>query len=89
MFHDRRQTEARAKMTPEQLAQNPLYDYLAPIVADGDTGFGGITSVMKMTKLFIEAGAGGKKLFRINRDKIYRYMYLPIEKFICSFSFIY
>lgn len=59
MFHDRRQTEARAKMTPEQLAQNPQYDYLAPIVADGDTGFGGITSVMKMTKLFIEAGAGG------------------------------
>lgn len=34
-------------------------DYLVPIIADGDAGFGGITSVMKLTKMFIEAGAGG------------------------------
>jgi len=46
-------------LTPEQRDQTPEYDYLAPIVADGDTGFGGITSVMKLVKLFIEAGAGG------------------------------
>jgi len=59
MFHDRRQNEARYRMTPEQRDKTPEYDYLAPIIADADTGFGGITSVMKLTKLFIEAGAGG------------------------------
>ena len=60
MFHDRRQHEARSRMTPEQKANTPEHDYLAPIVADADAGFGVITSVMKLTKLFIEAGAGGK-----------------------------
>ena len=34
-------------------------DYLRPIIADGDTGHGGITAVMKLTKLLIEAGAAG------------------------------
>lgn len=34
-------------------------DYLRPIVADGDTGHGGVTAVMKLTKLLIEAGAAG------------------------------
>jgi isocitrate lyase len=29
------------------------------MIADGDLGFGGTTSVMKMMKLFIEAGAAG------------------------------
>lgn len=30
-----------------------------PIIADADTGHGGMTSVMKMTHMFIEAGASG------------------------------
>ena len=30
-----------------------------PIIADGDAGFGGITSVMKLVRMFIEAGVGG------------------------------
>ena len=34
-------------------------DVLAPIVADGDTGHGGLTAVMKLTKMMIEAGAAG------------------------------
>jgi isocitrate lyase len=34
-------------------------DYLTPIVADGDTGHGGLSAVMKLTKLFVEAGAAG------------------------------
>ena len=59
MFHDRRQTEARCRMTAEQREKIPAHDHLAPIIADADTGFGGITSVMKLTKLFIESGAGG------------------------------
>jgi len=37
----------------------PKIDYLVPIIADGDAGFGGITSVMKLVRMFIEAGAGG------------------------------
>ena len=34
-------------------------DYLRPIVADADAGFGGVSSVMKLTKSFIEAGVAG------------------------------
>jgi isocitrate lyase len=34
-------------------------DMMTPIIADGDTGHGGLTAVMKLTKLFIEAGAAG------------------------------
>lgn len=34
-------------------------DYLRPIIADADTGHGGLTAVMKLTKLFIEKGAAG------------------------------
>ena len=37
----------------------PAVDYLRPIVADGDTGHGGLSAVMKLTKLFVEAGAAG------------------------------
>jgi len=32
---------------------------MCPIIADADAGFGGATSVMKLTKAFIEAGAAG------------------------------
>ena len=32
---------------------------MTPIIADADAGFGGITSVMKLVKLFVEAGVGG------------------------------
>lgn len=31
-------------------------DYLLPIVADGDMGFGSVTSCMKLTKTFVESG---------------------------------
>ncbi|CCH59866.1 hypothetical protein TBLA_0C00500 [Henningerozyma blattae CBS 6284] len=34
-------------------------DYLKPIIADADMGHGGLTSVMKMAKLFAEKGAAG------------------------------
>ncbi len=39
--------------------QNRDDDVFKPIIADADTGHGGITAVMKLTKLFIEAGASG------------------------------
>ena len=46
-------------MTPDIRSKTKRHDYLRPIIADADAGFGGTTSVMKLTKLFIEAGAGG------------------------------
>eukprot|EP00924_Labyrinthula_sp_SR-Ha-C_P001363 snap_masked-scaffold_44-processed-gene-1.16-mRNA-1 protein AED:0.08 eAED:0.08 QI:0/-1/0/1/-1/1/1/0/537 len=52
-FHDRRQYLQQIKGQQD----SPVVDFLRPIIADGDTGFGGITSVMKLTKLMIEAGA--------------------------------
>lgn len=58
-FHDRKQREARSRMTPAQRASNPEIDYFRPIIADADTGFGGQTSVMKLAHLFCEAGAAG------------------------------
>ncbi|KAI8990999.1 isocitrate lyase [Mycotypha africana] len=59
LFHDRKQREARLKMTPEERANTPYIDYLRPIIADGDTGHGGITAVMKLAKMFVERGAAG------------------------------
>ncbi|OQR99116.1 isocitrate lyase [Thraustotheca clavata] len=58
-FHDRKQFEARRRMTPAQRAATPAVDYLRPIVADADTGHGGLTACMKLTKMFIERGAAG------------------------------
>merc|ERR1719217_676002 len=46
-------------MSPEQRKNMPAVDYLAPIVADADTGHGGLTATMKLTKMFIERGAAG------------------------------
>jgi isocitrate lyase len=59
LFHDRRQREERFNMTPEERRNTPVVDYLRPIIADGDTGFGGMTSIMKLLKLQIDAGAAG------------------------------
>ena len=46
-------------MTAQERRQVPRVDYLTPIIADADAGFGGVTSVMKLTKAFIEAGVAG------------------------------
>ena len=61
-FHNRKQREARSWMTREQRAATPLVDYYRPIIADGDTGHGGLTAVMRLVKLMIEAGAAGVHL---------------------------
>ena len=37
-------------------------DICHPIIADGDTGFGGATAVMKLTRMMIENGAAGMHL---------------------------
>ena len=70
-LHDRRNWDARRKLTPEQRKSAPYIDYMRPIIADGDTGHGGLSAVLKLAKLFAENGAaavhfedqlhGGKK----------------------------
>lgn len=59
LFHDRKQREERSRLTPAQRAATPYTDFLRPIIADADTGHGGITAIIKLTKLFIERGAAG------------------------------
>jgi isocitrate lyase len=70
-LHDRRNFDARRQLTPEERKKSPYIDYMRPIIADGDTGHGGLTAVLKLAKLFAENGAaavhfedqlhGGKK----------------------------
>ena len=70
-LHDRKNFDLRRKMSVEERKSTPYVDYMRPIVADGDTGHGGLTAVMKLAKLFAENGAaavhfedqlhGGKK----------------------------
>jgi isocitrate lyase len=49
-FHARKQ---------KQEGKDGVVDYFRPIIADADTGHGGVTAVMKLTKLFIQSGAAG------------------------------
>merc|ERR1712232_784028 len=59
LFHDRKQLADRRTWTAEQRAKTPAVDYLNPIIADADTGHGGLTATMKLAKMFIENGAAG------------------------------
>ncbi|KAI9373815.1 isocitrate lyase [Aspergillus egyptiacus] len=59
LFHDRKQREERITTPKEQREKVANVDYLRPIIADADTGHGGLTAVMKLTKLFVERGAAG------------------------------
>ncbi|KAE8210446.1 hypothetical protein CF327_g5686 [Tilletia walkeri] len=71
LHHDRKHYDERCQLTPEQRAKKPWVDYLRPIIADADTGHGGLSTVLKLAKLFAEHGAaaihledqlhGGKK----------------------------
>jgi isocitrate lyase len=40
-------------MSAAELASTPPIDYLRPIIADGDTGHGGLTAVMKVSTVFL------------------------------------
>merc|ERR1712190_367829 len=59
LFHDRKQYEERRRMSPEERSKKAPVDYLNPIIADADTGHGGLTATMKLAKMFIENGAAG------------------------------
>ncbi|KAK0466337.1 isocitrate lyase [Desarmillaria tabescens] len=58
-LHDKKHYDERMTATPEARAKMEYIDYLRPIVADADTGHGGLSAVMKLTKLFTESGASG------------------------------
>lgn len=59
MFHDRKQREERLSTPKANRGSLANTDFLRPIVADADTGHGGLTAILKLTKLFIEKGAAG------------------------------
>ncbi|KAI8854747.1 Pyruvate/Phosphoenolpyruvate kinase-like domain-containing protein [Chytridium lagenaria] len=59
LFHDRKQREQRLNMTAAERQATPYTDFLRPIIADADTGHGGITATMKLAKMFVERGAAG------------------------------
>merc|ERR1719183_1482300 len=46
-------------MSPEDRAKTKPVDYMNPIIADADTGHGGLTATMKLAKMFVEFGAAG------------------------------
>jgi len=58
-MHDKKHYDARMSSAPEARAKMPYVDYMRPIIADGDTGHGGLSAVMKLTKMFAENGAAG------------------------------
>ena len=70
-LHDRKHWDVRRQLTKEMRQSVPYIDYMRPIIADGDTGHGGLSAVIKLAKLFAESGAaavhfedqlhGGKK----------------------------
>ena len=55
LFHDRKQFERNCRL--QKFDSN--IDYLRPIIADADAGHGGPSTVMKLTQMFVEAGAAG------------------------------
>ncbi|KAJ5449857.1 isocitrate lyase [Penicillium daleae] len=59
LFHDRKMREERLSAAKADRHRVANVDYLRPIIADADTGHGGLTAVMKLTKLFVERGAAG------------------------------
>ncbi|KAI9813189.1 MAG: isocitrate lyase 1 [Thelocarpon impressellum] len=59
LFHDRKQREERLTTPKQKRGGVANTDFLRPIVADADTGHGGLTAIMKLTKLFVEKGAAG------------------------------
>merc|ERR1712093_136736 len=71
LHHDRKHFDERMSKTPQEREKMEYTDYLRPIICDGDTGHGGLSTVMKLAKAFGESGAsavrfedqlhGGKK----------------------------
>ena len=56
LWHDQRQHQFRLRHAKAERAGLEGYDFMMPIVADGDMGFGGLTSTVKLARSFVEAG---------------------------------
>lgn len=56
LFHDQRQTQLRMRYSEKDRELLECFDYMLPIVADADMGFGTLTGCMKLTRSFVEAG---------------------------------
>ncbi|KAK1723235.1 isocitrate lyase [Colletotrichum acutatum] len=56
LFHDQRQTQLRMRYPETDRESLECIDYMLPIVADADMGFGTLTGCMKLTRSFVEAG---------------------------------
>ncbi|KAH8099737.1 isocitrate lyase [Cristinia sonorae] len=58
-LHDKKHYDERISASTEARTKMPYIDYLRPIIADADMGHGGLSTVMKLAKLFAESGAAG------------------------------
>ena len=58
-FHDRKMREERLSTAKANRHRVANVDYLRPIIADADTRHGGLTAVLKLTKLFVERAVVG------------------------------
>jgi len=58
-LHDKKMWDERQAGSKDK---QPWVDYLRPIIADGDTGHGGLSAVMKLAKMFGEAGVSAVHL---------------------------
>jgi isocitrate/methylisocitrate lyase len=56
---DRNQQYLRSRMSEQQRAATPAYDYRPFIIADADTGHGGDPHVRNLIRRFVEAGVPG------------------------------
>ncbi|KAH6867390.1 Pyruvate/Phosphoenolpyruvate kinase-like domain-containing protein [Thelonectria olida] len=56
LWHDQRQKQFRMHHTKADREKFENYDFMAPLVADGDMGFGGLTTTVKLARSFVEAG---------------------------------
>ncbi|CAG9950481.1 unnamed protein product [Clonostachys rosea f. rosea IK726] len=59
VWHDQRQRQFRMSHKLEDRTSLENWDYLMPIIADGDMGFGSLTTTLKSTKALAEFGAAG------------------------------
>ncbi|CAG9938541.1 unnamed protein product [Clonostachys rosea f. rosea IK726] len=59
VWHDQRQRQFRMSHKLRDRTSLENWDYLMPIVADGDMGFGSLTTTIKSTKALAESGAAG------------------------------
>ncbi|MGA7617680.1 MAG: isocitrate lyase ICL2 [Thermoanaerobaculia bacterium] len=56
---DRNQQFLRSRMSEQQRAKTPVYDFRPFIIADADTGHGGDPHVRNLVRRFVEAGVSG------------------------------